>query len=183
MVKADAIRQSRDSIYNNANKARALYNSAWNEAHHAPMFAKITKRKDSKGRTKKKYRTARLIGSHAYNIAASGAALYASRVLEQDCIRLRHVPEKESKFAPWMPRVSKGARMGKDEYNGVGEVRHNPEEEEEEDHDAKLGAGRGREREMRDLCWGGRSLGERVHCFLVVSIVTDPLKLSPLHLD
>lgn len=60
---------------------------------------------------KKFYRTARLIGSHAYMIAASGAAANAAKVMERECQVLYEDTEKESSRAPWMPQVSKGAKM------------------------------------------------------------------------
>ena len=61
--------------------------------------------------TKKFYRTARLIGSHAYMIAASGAAANAAKAMERECHVLHEDTEKESSRAPWMPQVSKGAKM------------------------------------------------------------------------
>lgn len=61
--------------------------------------------------TKKFYRTSRLIGSHAYMIAASGAAANASKIMERNCSVLYEDTEQESSRAPWMPQVSKGAKM------------------------------------------------------------------------
>lgn len=61
--------------------------------------------------TKKFYRTARLIGSHAYMISASGAAANAAKAMERDCLVLHEDTEQESSRAPWMPQVSKGAKM------------------------------------------------------------------------
>jgi hypothetical protein len=61
--------------------------------------------------TKKAYRTSRLIGAHAYQIAASGAAMYASRVLAKECQYLKIDAETESSRAPWLPSISKGAKM------------------------------------------------------------------------
>lgn len=61
--------------------------------------------------SKKFYRTARLIGSHAYMIAASGAAANAATMMEAECNALREDVEAESARAPWLPQVSKGAKM------------------------------------------------------------------------
>jgi len=61
--------------------------------------------------TKKFYRTTRLIGSHAYMIAASGAAANAAKAMERECHVLHEDTEHESSRAPWMPQVSKGAKM------------------------------------------------------------------------
>ena len=83
----------------------------WNTAAHAPIFCKITKKKLPDGQTKDAFRTARLIGSHAYKIAASGAAMHASQVLAGDCNRLRMSAYRESSRAPWLPTLSAGARM------------------------------------------------------------------------
>lgn len=103
---------NRNNILANGRKARALYNKTWNLAARAPIFCKITKHTGPDGKTPiKKYRTARLINSHAYNIAASGAGLYASRVLANDCEAVRVGAIKENARAPWAPTVSKGARM------------------------------------------------------------------------
>lgn len=44
-------------------------------------------------------------------IAASGAAANASMVVEAECNTLREDVESESARAPWLPQVSKGAKM------------------------------------------------------------------------
>lgn len=44
-------------------------------------------------------------------VAASGAAAHAARTMEGDCHLVREECEKESSRAPWMPTVSKGAKM------------------------------------------------------------------------
>tara|TARA_B110001452_G_scaffold227465_1_gene202383 strand:+ start:3079 stop:3741 length:663 start_codon:yes stop_codon:yes gene_type:complete len=118
MVKSgdgDVIMRSTNNILANGKHARKAYDQMWNVASRAPVFCKITKRavSDGKGGTKQKkfYRTSRLIGAHAYNIAASGAAMRASRIMAQDCELMRVDKEDESSRAPWLPSVSKGAKM------------------------------------------------------------------------
>lgn len=105
------VRKSPCNILTNAKNARRAYDRTWGLAARAPMFCRVSKKVDSEGNTKTTYRTARLIGSHAYNIAASGAALCASRVAEAECARLRLDVAPESKRAPWLPTVSRGARL------------------------------------------------------------------------
>ena len=118
MVKSghgDVIMRSTNNILDNGKNARKAYDQMWNVAARAPVFCKITKKAipDGKGGTKQKtfYRTTRLIGTHAYNVAASGAAMRASRVLAADCDMMRVHKEDESSRAPWLPSVSKGAKM------------------------------------------------------------------------
>jgi hypothetical protein len=107
----NAVRKSPASIISNTKNARKFYDKTWSIAARAPMFCKISKKSNTMGNTKHTYRTTRLIGSHAYNIAASGAALNASRIAEGDCKRLRLDFEHESRRTPWLPSVSKGAGM------------------------------------------------------------------------
>ena len=111
----DAITKSSNNIISNARNARKAYDKMWRAAAHAPVFCKITKKQvpDGKGklRNKKFYRTSRLIGSHAYNIAAAGAAMRAACILKDDAVTLRLEAENESKRAPWYPGVQKGAKM------------------------------------------------------------------------
>jgi hypothetical protein len=111
----DAISKSSNNIIHNARNSRKAYDKMWRAAAHAPVFCKITKKQvlDSKGKskTKKFYRTSRLIGSHAYNIAASGAAMRTACILKDDAVTLRLEAENESKRAPWYPGVHKGAKM------------------------------------------------------------------------
>ena len=111
MVKVDAIRHSSNSVVANAKASRKQFDNLWNNAARAPMFCKITKKTSPDGKTKKFYRTARLIGAHAYMVAASGAAAYTARAMEDDCKAMHEPVEKESSRAPWMPTVSKGAKM------------------------------------------------------------------------
>ena len=112
---ADVIMRSTNNILYNGKRARKAYDKMWNVAARAPVFCKITKKgvPDGKGgiKQKKLYRTNRLIGSHAYNIAASGAAMRASRILESDCDMMRVDKAEESSRAPWLPVISKGAKM------------------------------------------------------------------------
>lgn len=114
----DASQKNIDNIMRNGREARRLYNKTWNVAARAPIFCKITKAPNpeavERGRPLpdiKKYRTARLINSHAFTIAASGAGLHASRVLANDCDVLRFAAVRENARAPWTPTISKGARM------------------------------------------------------------------------
>ena len=111
MPKLDAIRQSPHSIFSNAKKARKAYDQVWNNAARAPVFCKITKKTMPNGKARKFYRTSRLVGSHAYMIAASGAGAVASKAMESDCRVVREEADAESARAPWMPQVSKGAKM------------------------------------------------------------------------
>lgn len=111
MVKVDAIRQSPKSILDNSKNSRKAYDQTWNAAARAPVFCKITKKTTPDGKTKKMYRTSRLIGTHAFQIAASGAAMNASRILSAECDNLRLDVNQESSRAPWLPSVSKGAKM------------------------------------------------------------------------
>jgi hypothetical protein len=111
MGKLDAVKQSPASILANAKNSRKQYDKMWNAAARAPIFCKITKKTLEDGKTKKFYRTARLIGSHAYMIAASGAAAYVAKMMERDCSLVHEDTEQESARAPWMPQVSKGAKM------------------------------------------------------------------------
>lgn len=106
-----AVRKSPANIITNAKNARRAYDKTWGAAARAPMFCRITKKLDAEGKPRSMYRTTRLIGSHAYNIAASGAALNASRVAEVECARMRLEIAPENKRTPWLPSVSKGARL------------------------------------------------------------------------
>tara|TARA_B100001094_G_scaffold25343_1_gene21188 strand:- start:6203 stop:6874 length:672 start_codon:yes stop_codon:yes gene_type:complete len=111
----DAISKSSNNIISNAKNTRKAYDKMWRVAAHAPVFCKITKKQvaDGKGKPKYKkfYRTSRLIGSHAYNIAASGAAMRAACIMMDDAHTLRLEAGSESKRAPWFPGVQKGAKM------------------------------------------------------------------------
>lgn len=114
-TKLEAIRQSQNAPYANFKKATKQYNTVWQNAARAPIFCKITKRVLD-GKSKKFYRTHRLIGSHAYQIAASGAAAHVVQSIEADCNTLREDPELESARAPWMPNVSKGTKMMMEQF-------------------------------------------------------------------
>ncbi len=106
-----AERKSPANIITNVKNARKAYDKTWSVAARAPMFCRVTKKVDAEGNSKSMYRTTRLIGSHAYNICASGAALNASRLAEVECARMRLVVAPENKRSPWLPSVSKGARL------------------------------------------------------------------------
>jgi hypothetical protein len=109
--KLDSIKQSVASALSNAKHSRKAYDRTWSLAARAPIFCKITKKSMGNGRSKKTYRSARLIGRHAYKIAASGAAMNAVRIANQDCSLLRVTPAEENSRAPWLPGVSRGAQM------------------------------------------------------------------------
>ena len=109
--KIDPISHSPASILSNAKASRKAYDATWALATRAPMFCKITKKTTSDGKKKLFYRTARLVGSQAYMIAASGAAANAAAVMKAECALLREDVEEESAKAPWMPSISKGAKM------------------------------------------------------------------------
>ena len=103
------------NVFKTGKVARKNYDKVWNAAAHAPIFCKITKKTiiDDNGKKKEKecFRTSRLIGSHAYKVAASGAGLYASKVLQCEGEVLRTETFGEKKRAPWLPTLSAGARM------------------------------------------------------------------------
>ena len=112
MTKLDAIKKSPFSIQNNAKNASKRYNQLFQHAGRAPVFCKITKKKSADGKvTKKLFRRPRLLDSHAYFIAASGAAANAANVFEEECKTLREEPELESRSAPAMIQFSKGAKI------------------------------------------------------------------------
>ena len=111
VANTDAIRRSPASILSNSKNARRHFDKLWNAAARAPIFCKISSVTLPDGKSKKRYRTSRLISSHAYKIAQSGAALHASRIAARDCGVLRLDAETESSRAPWMPSMSSGARI------------------------------------------------------------------------
>ena len=112
MAKSDIVLQSTNNIIQNAKNARKAFDRTWNASSRAPIFCKITKKATGvNGKTKKTYRTSRLIGNHAYNIAASGAAYRASRMLKTQCDLLRVDAEEENPRAPWLPSISRGAKV------------------------------------------------------------------------
>lgn len=106
----DAIRQAPSSIFENHKQYRRALDKTWNVSARAPVFCKITKRQ-IKGVSKKTYRTARLISSHAFNVAASGAAAVSASSGEAHCKQLRLSSEPENSRAPWLPQLSKGSKM------------------------------------------------------------------------
>jgi len=110
MPKVDAVKMSSAALLHNAKAARKATDATWSVSNRAPVFCKITKKSTKDGKTKKFYRKARLLNSHAVNIAASGAAMRAAALLEEDCRLLRVDAKKESSRAPLLPTVSKGAR-------------------------------------------------------------------------
>lgn len=110
MVKADIARDSANSFLANSKESRRAYDKLWGSAHRAPIFCRKSKRVVN-GKEKPFYRTSRLIGSHAYNIAASGAAAQIAAVLEKECGLLRVKVEKENSRAPFLPTIAKGSKL------------------------------------------------------------------------
>jgi len=114
--KTDALTKCSNGIVSNVKNTREAFDKTWAATTRAPAFCTITKRK-VKDRRSQRYeikefrRAARLVGSHAFNIAASGAAMRAVKIIHGNAKHLRLQPNEENKRAPWMPRVDKGARM------------------------------------------------------------------------
>ena len=106
MPKLTADRQSAASLLRAAKDIKKATNATWNLAPKAPMFTRKTKTQSGK---KKVVRTKRVIGTHAFRIAASGAASYASAVLQRESNALRVPMSDVSKRCPWLPSVTKGA--------------------------------------------------------------------------
>jgi len=101
-----AHRQSALAVMKGAKVLKKSTNDTWKLAPKAPMFTRKTKSVAGK---KKVVRTKRLIGGHAYKIAASGAANFVAAVLKREAGVLRAPIGEESKRVPWLPSVSKGA--------------------------------------------------------------------------
>lgn len=105
-AKLTADRQSAASLLKAAKSIKKATNDTWGLAPKAPMFQRKTKTSAGK---KKIVRTKRVIGTHAFRVAASGAAAYASAVLQRESKALRVEMTDESKRCPWLPSVTKGA--------------------------------------------------------------------------
>jgi len=95
---------AREAIYN-ARALRKHTDRLWNRASEAPMFSKELNR-DKNGKVLR--RSARLIGGHAYCIAASGAMQAVSRQMRSDCTHLG-IPYERSTDAAALPAFAKGA--------------------------------------------------------------------------
>jgi hypothetical protein len=106
MGKPSAHRQSALAISKGARDLKKLTNATWKLAPKAPMFTRKSKNQQGK---KKTTRTVRLIGGHAYKIAASGAAGFAAAVMQREAAAFRATIGTESKRTPWLPSVSPGA--------------------------------------------------------------------------
>lgn len=89
---------------------RGATNQTWSLANKAPMY---TRKTIGKGKTtasgNKIVRTKRLINGHAYKIAASGAAAYATAVMKREGDAFRVATKGESKRCPWQASITKGA--------------------------------------------------------------------------
>lgn len=90
-------------------ESRKGFDAMWNDAAHAPIFCRSKKVPGSDGKMKTVRRTARLISSMAFKIAASGAALNAKAVLGKECSEVRVTPRSELSHNPWLPSVTDGA--------------------------------------------------------------------------
>lgn len=107
-----AFKKSHREAVLNARSLRRVQDKLWNAASHAPVFCKETST-DKNG--KQLYRTARLIGGHAYGIAASGAAVAVVRELKGDC-RALGLEYESSTNMPSFPRVSAGAKLALEQF-------------------------------------------------------------------
>lgn len=103
-------------VFKGTRTLRDATNKTWAVAPKCPMFTRKTKPTASTtgpdGKTikkKKVVRTNRLIGGHAYQIVASGAAAYTNAVMQREAGILRQSIDKEKKRTPWLPRPTKGA--------------------------------------------------------------------------
>lgn len=68
-----------------------IQNRLWNHASKAPMYCKVYEKTEMQGEKKVKTvvrRSARLIGSHAFGVAAAGAAQAVAREQQIDCAAL-----------------------------------------------------------------------------------------------
>ena len=92
-----------------ARESRKGFDAVWHDAAHAPMFCRSKEVTDSEGETKVVRRTARLIPTASFKIAASGAALNAKSTLSKECMDVRVNPRSEIKRNPWLPSISNGA--------------------------------------------------------------------------
>ena len=106
MPRKSATRQSAANLFAAARDLKHATNKTWNVAPRASMFTKKPKTSSS---GKKMVRTKRLINSHAYRVAASGAASYVAQVLKNESVVYRTTMKTESKRCPWLPSLSKGA--------------------------------------------------------------------------
>lgn len=105
-AKLTADRQSAASLLRAAKSIKKATNDTWGLAPKAPMFQRKTKTSAGK---KKIVRTKRVIGTHAFRVASSGAAAYVSSVMQHECKALRVPMTEESKRCPWLPSMTKGA--------------------------------------------------------------------------
>ena len=92
-----------------ARESRKGFDAVWQDAAHAPMFCRKKEVTSSEGITKTIRRTARLIPSAVFKIAASGAALNVRSTLSKECIDVRINPRSEVNRNPWLPSISNGA--------------------------------------------------------------------------
>jgi hypothetical protein len=108
MVKNNALRRSARDALANSKKLRRLHDRLWNSASSAPIFCRETG-VDKNGRVLR--RSARLIGGHAYQIAASGAAAALTRSMKHDLESFGSSYESDVKTTAVSIALSKGSKM------------------------------------------------------------------------
>lgn len=88
---ASVAQKAKDDILTRSKAITNAHNKLWNVAAKAPMYTKVFEKVTQDGKKKIKKvvrRTARLIGGHAYGVAAAGAAQAVSRQQQIDCSNL-----------------------------------------------------------------------------------------------
>ena len=107
---AEAAQSVKLQTLKSARIIRAATNQTWNLANKAPMYTRKTIGKaKTTAKGNKVVRTKRLINGHAYKIAASGAAAYATAVMKREGESFRVPVNNESKRCPWQVSITKGA--------------------------------------------------------------------------
>jgi hypothetical protein len=105
MPKNAARTSIKETLYN-TRVARRTIDKLWDAAGTAPMFCRQLSTPDKNGKVIR--RSSRLIGGHAYHIAASGAASALKREIQCEAKRLG-IPYVSSTGAAVQPTMSKGA--------------------------------------------------------------------------
>lgn len=109
---ARVVHESTRRVRQNASELRRLTNQTWDCAVRAPIFCDITHTAD-----KARYWTRRAIRLRStFDIAASGAAMRATKVVERRCAALHLLAPSEKNRAPWKPTVTNGARIVLDNF-------------------------------------------------------------------
>lgn len=103
----------RDAI-TNSKRIRRIHDKLWNSAAQSPMFCKEAGT-DCNGRALR--RSARLIGGHAYQIAASGAAAALTREMMGDCQTFGiKYQMKGTKTTVVLPALAKGSKFALEQF-------------------------------------------------------------------